>query len=114
LILCAVLTPYEVQTPSYRLTKFLSFFAVVLRVWYVRVCRYRFDTWKGSTIPLFREGQRYPADVWALRQGTTCAPSRLTQAELITLMDKEGIGTDATMATHITTIQVLFPLVLAF
>ena len=32
----------------------------------VRAFRYRFDSWKGSTIPLFREGQRYPADVWAL------------------------------------------------
>ena len=31
----------------------------------------------------------------------TCA----LQAELIQLMDKEGIGTDATMATHIATIQ---------
>lgn len=27
------------------------------------------------------------------------------KAELIQLMDKEGIGTDATMATHIATIQ---------
>ena len=30
----------------------------------------------------------------------------MTEAELIAKMDKEGIGTDATMAQHIQTIQV--------
>ena len=31
----------------------------------------------------------------------------MSQHDLIKLMDKEGIGTDATMATHIATIQVI-------
>ncbi len=29
----------------------------------------------------------------------------ITEVELISLMDRNGIGTDATIATHITTIQ---------
>ncbi len=40
-----------------------------------------------------------------MHQGTTEAPSLLSEAELITLMDENGIGTDATIATHIQTIQ---------
>lgn len=36
-----------------------------------------------------------------MREGRTTAPANLTEAELITLMDKHGIGTDATHAEHI-------------
>ena len=32
-------------------------------------------------------------------------PPRITEADLIAVMDKEGIGTDATIAEHIKTIQ---------
>lgn len=35
----------------------------------------------------------------------TSPPSLLTEAELIALMDKHGIGTDATHAEHIDTIK---------
>lgn len=35
----------------------------------------------------------------------TTAPNFLTEADLITLMEKHGIGTDATHAEHISTIQ---------
>lgn len=35
----------------------------------------------------------------------TCPPQLLTEADLITLMDKHGIGTDATHAEHIDTIK---------
>ena len=39
-----------------------------------------------------------------LREGATTAPSLLTEADLVGLMDKNGIGTDATIAQHIETI----------
>lgn len=38
-------------------------------------------------------------------EGSTTAPSLLTEADLIALMDKHGIGTDATHAEHINTIK---------
>lgn len=39
-----------------------------------------------------------------MREGRTTAPELLTEAELIALMDKHGIGTDATHAEHISKI----------
>jgi DNA topoisomerase III len=42
--------------------------------------------------------------VCELRDGETTSPSYLTEADLVTLMDKNGIGTDATIAQHIQTI----------
>lgn len=38
-------------------------------------------------------------------EGTTSPPNLLTEADLIALMDKNGIGTDATHAEHINTIK---------
>ena len=38
-------------------------------------------------------------------ESRTQAPSLLSESQLISLMDKNGIGTDATIAQHITTIQ---------
>lgn len=40
-----------------------------------------------------------------MNEGSTTAPSMLTEAELIALMDKHGIGTDATHAEHINTVK---------
>jgi DNA topoisomerase-3 len=39
-----------------------------------------------------------------LGEGKTTAPTFLTETELITLMDKHGIGTDATIHEHIKTV----------
>ena len=40
-----------------------------------------------------------------LKEGGTEAPRLLTEADLIALMEKHGIGTDATHAEHIETIK---------
>ena len=66
-------------------------------------------------------GEEFQPSVCELRNGETSSPSLLTEADLVTLMDKNGIGavfmlflnipkisrfagTDATIASHIETI----------
>ena len=39
-----------------------------------------------------------------MTDGHTVAPEHINESDLITIMDKTGIGTDATIATHIATI----------
>ncbi|KAF8321620.1 prokaryotic type I DNA topoisomerase [Clavulina sp. PMI_390] len=65
---------------------------------------YIYDKWKGKFLPNYEEGQTFMPTVCEMRDGTTTAPSYLTEADLVTLMDKNGIGTDATIAQHIQTI----------
>ena len=40
-----------------------------------------------------------------MEEGLTQAPPLLSESDLIGLMDKQGIGTDATIAEHIQKIQ---------
>ena len=46
-------------------------------------------------------GATFDASAVALRRGMTAAPRRLTERDLLRLMDRYGIGTDATMADHV-------------
>lgn len=92
---------------------------VVLARNYLEV--YPYDKWTGKELPEFREGEEFTPTVCELREGETSKPSLLTEADLVTLMDKNGIGecmtscttyrrstsftgTDATIAQHIQTI----------
>ncbi|KAF9505306.1 hypothetical protein BS47DRAFT_560153 [Hydnum rufescens UP504] len=75
---------------------------IVLERNYLEV--YTYDKWVGHPIPEFEQGEEFMPTVCELREGTTTAPSLLTEADLVTLMDKNGIGTDATIAQHIQTI----------
>ena len=62
---------------------------------------YIYDKWSDKELPDFEEGATFVPSVCELRDGTTSKPSLLTEADLVGIMDKNGIGTDATIAQHI-------------
>ncbi|KII92565.1 hypothetical protein PLICRDRAFT_89135 [Plicaturopsis crispa FD-325 SS-3] len=75
---------------------------IVLERNYLEV--YPYDKWSSKEIPDFAEGEEFMPTKLELKTGQTTSPTCLTEADLVTLMDKNGIGTDATIATHIATI----------
>ncbi|XP_074320919.1 DNA topoisomerase 3-alpha [Silene latifolia] len=62
---------------------------------------YRYETWAGSVIPTFLVGQQFAPTTLSLDSGVTRPPPLLSEADLLSCMDKSGIGTDATMHDHI-------------
>ncbi|PON32607.1 DNA topoisomerase, type IA [Parasponia andersonii] len=62
---------------------------------------YRFESWGGSLIPTYVMGQQFVPTTLTLDSGVTRPPPLLSEADLLSCMDKEGIGTDATMHDHI-------------
>lgn len=58
----------------------------------------------NKTIPNFTKGQVYPISSAEVKESQTSPPNYLSESELISLMEKHGIGTDASMATHINNI----------
>ena len=56
-------------------------------------------------IPVFHQGEQFQPKSIDMLQSETSPPSLLTEADLIALMEKHGIGTDATHAEHIETIK---------
>lgn len=65
---------------------------------------YVYDKWNAKVIHAYEVGQTFEPTDLSMRDGQTTAPNLLTEAELIGMMDKHGIGTDATHAEHINTI----------
>jgi DNA topoisomerase III len=64
-------------------------------------------TWHGGdekVVPDFKVNQVVPVTSSKIIEGVTQAPGFLTEANLIAKMEKHGIGTDASIATHITNI----------
>ncbi|KAI6359890.1 hypothetical protein MCOR25_006932 [Pyricularia grisea] len=67
---------------------------------------YPYENWSNSAeLPRLTVGEQISPAEAMMTEGKTQAPSYLTEADLIALMDANGIGTDATMAEHIQTIQ---------
>ncbi|KAJ3093186.1 DNA topoisomerase 3-alpha [Quaeritorhiza haematococci] len=62
---------------------------------------YPYEQWNANNIPLFQVGERVNPSSIEMRDGKTSPPSLLSEADLISLMDKSGIGTDATIHEHI-------------
>ena len=82
-----------------RAPQFTASGLMVINLHYMRV--YTYERWSGNKIPKFYEGQQFSPSSLLMGQGSTTAPSALSEAELIGLMDEQGIGTDATIAEHI-------------
>ena len=53
---------------------------------------YVYDKWNGNHLPEFAVGEQFEPDELALREGQTTQPSLLTEADLVSLMDKNEIG----------------------
>eukprot|EP01060_Flectonema_neradi_P014430 TRINITY_DN2110_c2_g1_i7.p1 TRINITY_DN2110_c2_g1~~TRINITY_DN2110_c2_g1_i7.p1 ORF type:complete len:926 (+),score=94.01 TRINITY_DN2110_c2_g1_i7:248-3025(+) len=66
---------------------------------------YTYDRWSDSTIPNYEEGEIITPTSCTLNDGTTTAPPLLAEVDLIATMDRNQIGTDATIAQHIKTIK---------
>ena len=64
----------------------------------------RWSTGQGE-IPNLQVGSRVTPHSLVLKDGRTTPPQPISEVELISLMDRNGIGTDATIAQHISTIQ---------
>lgn len=65
----------------------------------------RWSTGQGL-LPPVELGSRVVPDSLLMKDGRTAPPQPLSEVDLISLMDRNGIGTDATIAQHISTIQV--------
>lgn len=66
---------------------------------------YPYIKWETNQLPEFTPNEQIQLTETLLQEGTTSPPKPLTEPELIGLMDANGIGTDATMAEHISKIQ---------
>ncbi|XP_033827108.1 DNA topoisomerase 3-alpha [Periophthalmus magnuspinnatus] len=66
---------------------------------------YPYDKWSAKVIPVYEQGSQFQPTAIEMLDGNTSPPQLLTEADLISLMEKHGIGTDATHAEHIETIK---------
>ncbi|EHB10639.1 DNA topoisomerase 3-alpha [Heterocephalus glaber] len=66
---------------------------------------YPYDRWSDKLLPVYEEGSQFQPSTIEMLDGETSPPQLLTEADLIALMEKHGIGTDATHAEHIETIK---------
>ncbi|XP_044758813.1 DNA topoisomerase 3-alpha [Coccinella septempunctata] len=83
--------------------KFTAKGLVILERNYLDV--YIYEKWLGKEINNYQQGDTFTPTTLDMVEGNTSPPKLLTEAELIALMDKHGIGTDATHAEHIDKIQ---------
>ncbi|GFR23680.1 DNA topoisomerase 3-alpha [Trichonephila clavata] len=66
---------------------------------------YPYDKWNAKIIGEYSLNEIFEPSAVEMDEGETTAPNLLTEADLIGLMEKHGIGTDATHAEHIETIK---------
>ncbi|XP_032472470.1 DNA topoisomerase 3-alpha isoform X2 [Phocoena sinus] len=83
--------------------RFVAHGLVILARNYLDV--YPYDRWSEKTLPVYSRGSCFQPSTVEMVDGETSPPQLLTEADLIALMEKHGIGTDATHAEHIETIK---------
>jgi DNA topoisomerase-3 len=83
--------------------KFTAKGLIILEKNYLDV--YIYEKWNAKEISHFEQGDTFIPAVLDLHESETSPPKLLTEADLIALMEKHGIGTDATHAEHIDTIK---------
>ncbi|TRY65801.1 hypothetical protein DNTS_024082 [Danionella cerebrum] len=66
---------------------------------------YPYEKWFNKVIPHYTPDTIFQPTAIEMVEGQTNPPQLLTEADLISLMEKHGIGTDATHAEHIETIK---------
>jgi len=66
---------------------------------------YPYQKWSENEIPYFEQNEEVFPSEFLMNEHQTQPPSLLSESDLISLMDKAGIGTDATIHQHIKTIQ---------
>jgi DNA topoisomerase III len=66
-----------------------------------------YERWADRSMPreLLNQGANIGIEQLTLRESQTNPPPLLSEADLIALMDRHGIGTDATIAEHIKKVQ---------
>ena len=66
---------------------------------------YVYERWRSSAaLPIFEIGDSFQPSALEMAEGSTTPPLPLSEADLIKLMDRHGIGTDA-IAEHIKKVQ---------
>lgn len=70
--------------------KFTTSGLVILARNYLEV--YPYDKWADSYLPNFQQGEQFMPSYCELKDGQTASPAYLTEADLVGLMDKNGIG----------------------
>ena len=53
---------------------------------------YPYERWSDKNLPLFQMNEEFEPSSLTMEQGTTSPPELLSEKELISLMDKNGIG----------------------
>jgi DNA topoisomerase-3 len=71
---------------------------VVLQRNYLEV--YPYDKWASSAVPDFQQDEQFMPSVLEVRDGKTSRPNLLTEADLVGLMDKNGIGELTFLSIH--------------
>ncbi|XP_054721108.1 DNA topoisomerase 3-alpha-like [Uloborus diversus] len=66
---------------------------------------YPYERWNAKIIGHYELNENFQPTSIEMSESETSAPELLTEADLIGLMEKHGIGTDATHAEHIETIK---------
>lgn len=66
---------------------------------------YTYMKWNETEVPSFVVGEKIEPSSLMMNEHMTQPPSLLSESDLIGVMDKSGIGTDATIHQHIKTIQ---------